>query len=197
VKKKLSLKRRSNDNQLFQIKHSVPQNTTFLLDINTKKMKKHIYSILQPASILFCIALFILLMLDSFNKFTNKMTNIGVRTEPFNMDKKFPPCITVCPLDAFRKRGFFFKQAEFYQQTFNREEIFINGKIFGISENSILDESVNSIQEIQSVFLGRCYTVCKKALLREHLNAYFTIFNRSVDIKGWQIYPLNYCLQIF
>jgi len=146
--------------------------------------KKNIFLLLQLVSVIICIALFILLMLDSYEKYTKKMTNIGVGSEILNKEQTYPPCITICPIDAFRKRGFFYRKDEFQKQTFKKEEIFHTRDYSEASEAIVFNESIFSIEEIQSVFLGRCFVVCQKVLLSEYSMSYFVIFKRSMDIKG-------------
>jgi len=88
------------------------------------------------------------------------------------------PCVTACPLDAFKTRGLFFKEKDYLDQTFAKEEIFYDEKKIGI-----FNESIFYIEELRSLFRGRCYMVCplKKKKLKDHIRI---TFKKGVDIKG-------------
>lgn len=145
----------------------------------------------QLVSVIFCVVLFMLLMNDSYEKFSNKMTNIGVRFQPMDLAKKIPPCVTVCPLEAFKTRGFFFKEASFLQQTFTKVETFLDGTKYGLNKQSAFNDEAFSTQEIRSVFLGRCYTICQKLPLKEHYEMYMMFFNKTTSVKGWYLVGCN------
>lgn len=70
-------------------------------------------------------------------------------------EKDFP-CVTACPWQAFKKRGFHYNQTDFIEQTFNFDEVFITND----SNQDLNNGSLFYIEEIKSIFLGRCYMIC-------------------------------------
>ena len=106
-------------------------------------------------AIIICSALFLYMMIDVWDKYDKKMTSMGTRFKEENNQEKHLPCITVCPWNAFRKRGLYFKRADYISQTFEKEEIFYND-----SGVDLYNESLYYVEEIHSIFLGRCYMAC-------------------------------------
>jgi hypothetical protein len=142
------------------------------------KKSKSFYSMFKYISIIFCCAMFFYLMIDVWDKFNNQMTSMGVRFQGGNMDEKPLPCLTACPWAVYRERGFYFNKNEFIKQTFEREEIFFN-----ISFINLFDISVFQIEEIYTIFQGRCYMVCHSKPLPRMIP--FTIFfQKYMDLKG-------------
>jgi len=155
---------------------------------------RHLFLGLQILSIVFCFVLFVLLMLDSYEKFSNKMTSVGVRMLAIETEKKIPPCVTVCPLEGFKTRGFFYKEKEFLMQTYEIDDILLKGEKYDFLMQSIYNNTYHSIQEVQSVFLGRCYTICQKLTLKNIPYMYTMVFNRSRDLKCWYFIKNNLIL---
>ena len=95
-------------------------------------MTFHVVKVLRLASLFLCIALFCLLMSDIYFKYSNKLTSVGVIIEEYEQDEKDLPCLTLCPWKVFKKRGFHFKFDDFYQNVFEKAEIFAEqpGKSF-------------------------------------------------------------------
>ena len=151
---------------------------------NLRRIMMALFFGLKWLAIIFCFILFVLLMLDSYKKFTNKLTNVGVRTEPMDKSKKIPPCITVCAFEAFRTTGFFYREADFIRETFKKEDIILDGNKYDFVGVSIFNDSIFSIKEIRSLFLGRCYTICQKVTLKENPLMYVIVFNKTKDLKG-------------
>ena len=118
---------------------------------NLRRIMMALFFGLKWLAIIFCFILFVLLMLDSYKKFTNKMTNVGVRTEPMDKSKKIPPCITVCAFEAFRTTGFFYREADFIRETFKKEDIILD------ETNMILSECPFSTTQY---FQSKKYEVC-------------------------------------
>ena len=140
-----------------------------------------IFLLLQIASTVSCFGLFFLLMIDTYEKFANKRTTITIGMKPFNFDRKYPPCITICALDGFKNGGLFYKDSEYLKETFNKEELLQN--FLGNSNYTVYNETAFSIEEIQTVFLGRCYTICQKVEMNQ-LFYYLLFLNKTRDIKG-------------
>ena len=147
------------------------------------RTKKYLFVGLHLFSVICCIVLFTLLMLDSYEKFTTKMTNTGIQMTPMDKDTKYPPCVTICSLKAFKNRGFFFKESDFLVQTFGIRELLLDGKDYGFENESIFNEEVYSISKLKSLFLGQCQTICRK-LTMNHGDMYVMIVNKTRDMKG-------------
>ena len=129
--------------------------------------------------------MFVYLMMDVWDKFNNKMTNMGVRftgedvkEKGENTEEKPLPCLTACPWSPFRKRGFYFKQDDFIKQTYEKEEIF-----FDIPFVDLYNKSLFSIEEIPSIFQGRCYMVCHLKPLPIMI-PFNIFFQKYMDIKS-------------
>ena len=116
---------------------------------------KMCHQVFKYFSIIFCLALFIYMMTDVWDKFNNQMTSMGIRFKVENVKEKQLPCLTACPWNAYRERGLFFKKDDFMRQTFEKEEIFYNASFV-----DLYNESLYYIEEISSIHLGRCYMVC-------------------------------------
>jgi hypothetical protein len=142
------------------------------------KQLKSLYSLFKYISVVFCSAMFFYLMIDVWDKFNNQMTNMGVRFTGEDVKEKLLPCLTACPWNAFRKRGFFFEQDDFIKQTYKREEIF-----FDVPFVDLYNISLFSIKEIHSIFQGRCYMVCHLRPLPIMI-PFHIFFQKYRDIKG-------------
>ena len=107
------------------------------------------------------------------------MTSIGVRFQDDQLSEKMLPCLTVCPINAFKNQGFHFTIEEYYNQTYSMQEIFYENEKFNLSANSNY-----AIEEVNGIYTGRCYMVCptKKMPMRDVLILYFWKFR---DIKGF------------
>ena len=134
-------------------------------------MAFQVIKILKLACVLVCLVLFCLLMADIFDKFSKKMTNIGVIVEESDKDEKDLPCFTLCPWKAFRNRGFHFKLEEFHKNVYNQSEIFF-----------ALNYSLCTVEEIHNIFLGRCFMVCFQKPIKK-MSSNFIAF-RQQDLKG-------------
>ena len=110
--------------------------------------------LLEYLSYLICFALFIVLMLDVWDKFSKKLTNMGVAFQENDVQDKELPCVTICPWPAFRSRNFSFTSETFLKQTFNLEDII---RISAMTQ--LNNASLFYTEEIRSVNLGRCYLI--------------------------------------
>jgi hypothetical protein len=54
--------------------------------------------VLKGIIVIFCTALFILLMKDALDKYRTELTSSGGRIEHSNEEKKNLPCMTFCPM---------------------------------------------------------------------------------------------------
>ena len=110
--------------------------------------------ILIYLSVIICFVLFCVLMKETIDKFTKRMTSIGVNIQESYVSEKLLPCITICPWMAFKSFGFHYSSGNFSQNTFEKDEVFLNATNY-----SVFDESQYTLEEIRSIFLGRCYTI--------------------------------------
>lgn len=143
-----------------------------------KQIPLYVLNFLHLLVALTCFGLFISQTCDIYDKFTKKMTTVGIRTYPQIEETKFLPCITVCPWQAFKKHGLFYNKKILLQETFGMDEIFVDAKVY-----SVFNKSAYSIEEIQSVYFGRCYMVCPVRPSKQNWAAYI-FFNNSLDLKG-------------
>jgi len=123
--------------------------------MNLSRKTKMLLGFFKYFSIIICCALFFYMMKDVWDKFNNQMTSMGVRFRGENIKEKHLPCVTACPWSAFRERGFYFKKDEFSKQTYKKDDIFFNASIAALYNLSLF-----SVEEINSIFLGRCYMAC-------------------------------------
>jgi len=63
-------------------------------------------------------------MRETVDKYTKKMTNIGVNILETSETEKVFPCVTICPWMAFKSFGFHYTDQNFSQNTFRKEEVF-------------------------------------------------------------------------
>jgi hypothetical protein len=89
------------------------------------KIQKLFFFILKASVFLVCLILFVLLMLETWDDFTKEMTTIGVRLIKDPKIGPFLPCITFCVWSAYKNHGFFYKQQNYDDNTFNFSEIFM------------------------------------------------------------------------
>ena len=149
-----------------------------------KKISKYFVTFLQIILITTCFCLFISQTNEIYEKFAKKMTTIGIRTYSENKETKLLPCITACPWQAFKRRGFYYNRKTLVQETFEKDEIFDDFK--GCSG---VDTSEYSVEEIHSIFLGRCYMVCPVSPSGINSGLHIT-FKNSMDLKGLTFFIL-------
>ena len=133
--------------------------------------------VIKLASLMFCIALFCLLMSDIYEKFSKKMTSVGVVINEYEQDEKELPCLTLCPWTVFRKPGFHFKLEDFQQNVFNESEIFSDQ-----TKIPYADKSLYVIEVVHNIFLGQCFMVSFHEPAKKMLPNYILL--RLHDHKG-------------
>ena len=134
--------------------------------------------ILIYLSVIICFVLFCVLMKETIDKFTKRMTSIGVNIQESSVSEKMLPCITVCPWMAFKSLGFHYSSANFNQNTFEKDEVFLNA-----TNISVFDESKYAVEEIRRIFLGRCYTILPLKPKKKRDASILTLKNGR-DYKG-------------
>ena len=122
---------------------------------SSKKGLKIFFKVLEITVYVSCAALYFVLMGDIWMKFTNRATTTGIQYED-NVEPKIP-CLSFCAWQAFTKRGFFYTEKDFLDNTFRPENIFSADTM-----NQLKNESYCSFEEVYSGFNGRCFTVCVK-----------------------------------
>jgi hypothetical protein len=106
--------------------------------------------------ILFSI-MFLVLMRNVWIKFSSKMTSTGITfTEP-DESGKLLPSFTFCPWPVYKKRGFYFSDSDFLNNTYEFTDIFSN-----FSMSILTNKSLYTWKETRSIYYGRCYTIVKQ-----------------------------------
>ena len=106
------------------MKLSKSQNKTSIRNINSKKMKKshcQCVILLKVVIAVFCVGLFIALMGDVWIKFNSKTTHTGSRFVYNKLEKKKLPCLTICPMPAFKVH---FDERKYEENIYQLEDIF-------------------------------------------------------------------------
>ena len=150
-----------------------------------KKISKYFVTFLQIVVITTCFVLFICQMNEIYEKFAKKMTTVGIRTYSQDEETKFLPCVTVCPWQPFKRYGFLYNRKSLAQETFGQDEILDDFK--GCPD---FNKHEYSIEEIQSIHLGRCYMVCPVRPSGKNSKLYIILKN-SMDLKGLTIFLLS------
>ena len=104
--------------------------------------------------------------------------SIGTLFTGEDIEVKILPCLTVCPWKAFKSKGFFYQTSEFLDQTFECKEVFLN--------ESFCDQKSNNefhVEEIKSVYLGRCYMTCSNEPVRKKKLVSLSV-RKNQDITG-------------
>jgi len=68
--------------------------------------------------------------MDIYEKFTKKMTSIGITVNGTDITEKALPCLTLCPWSAFKKQGFHFNLTGMWLWTFQLQILFNQLYIF-------------------------------------------------------------------
>ncbi len=74
------------------------------------KISADLFTIFKVITSLVCIILFAMLMKDAWDKYERKITNTGNRIRFWKEENKTLPCMTLCPMPAFKKKGFFYSE---------------------------------------------------------------------------------------
>ena len=122
-----------------------------------------------------CWGCFIYLTKDVWNKFSHKFTSTGVRFNDQGLTSKELPCFTVCPWRGFKKKGFHFENKDFINSTFEQNEL--------IRIIPILNSDCFDVIAIQSIILGRCYTICCSKKVNNNEKISITII-KATDVTG-------------
>ena len=88
------------------------------------------------------------------------------------------PCLTFCPWKVFKNRGFFYRLGDFINQTFDCKDIFLNENFCNLNSQTKVH-----VEEIKSIFLGRCYMVCHLEPQQKKKPVYILI-KKNQDVTG-------------
>jgi hypothetical protein len=89
-------------------------------------------------------------VLEKFNKAT---TTTGIKFR--NEDSMQLPCITLCPIKAFKQWGMYYEEKSYLENTFQLEDIFHNKTL-----QQIKNKTNFLMKEIHTLYLGTCYSLC-------------------------------------
>ena len=137
-----------------------------------------VQNIFIHCAVALCIVFFLLLMTDTINKFSQKMTSIGVIIKESHSQTKILPCVTICPWRPFKSLGFHFNADNFSRSTFEKKEIFFNS-----SKYNAINTIFYTLEEIRSIFFGRCYKIDFLKPQRRMEAIYIPLKNAN-DYKG-------------
>ena len=106
--------------------------------------------------------------------------------------KKNLPCLTACPWEAFKQKGFYFTEENYLKRTFELDEIFIlKDEYYDLTNRSMF-----YIEEIRSVLHGRCYMICPKNL-KKKLDPVLINIRKQLDLTGLLTKPTKCLLKVF
>lgn len=129
-----------------------------------------------------CLLLFVCFMVDIYDKFSEKLTNVGIRSQSqFQTLVKELPCVTACPWKPFKRQGLFYNRRMLDQETLEKEEIFLENDL-----SHIFNRSLFSIDEIRSVIFGRCYRVCHLKPVEKNYEMH-VMFKEENEMKGFYL----------
>ena len=86
-----------------------------------KKSHCQYVMLLKVVTAVFCVGLFVALMGDVWMKFNSKTTHTGSRFVYNKLEKKRLPCLTICPMPAFKVH---FDERKYEENIFQLEDIF-------------------------------------------------------------------------
>ena len=112
--------------------------------------------------------------------------SIGTRFLGEDQQEKNLPCLTICPWNAFKHRGFFYKSGEFIEETFECKDIFLHESFCDHKNQTLFD-----VEEIKSIFLGRCYMTCLRQPVQKKQFVTYYIKNNQ-DATGQSALTTNH-----
>jgi hypothetical protein len=137
--------------------------------------------VLKGIIVIFCTALFILLMKDALDKYRTELTSSGGRIQHSNEEKKNLPCMTFwtfCPMPGYKRKGFFYTEKTSTENSYSLEDMF-NERTASFFKN----ESLFDVKSTTSQIFGQCYTVCCLISVPPKYNKFLYGLRSSFDIK--------------
>ena len=121
------------------------------------------------------MVLFFLLMKKVMEKFYKETTTTGIK---FRIEESMQlPCITFCPIKAFKQWGLYYEEKSYLANTFQLEDIFHDYTL-----QQIKNQTNVFMKEIHTLFLGTCYTLCTLTYFQAKEDMYIVLSYLS-DIK--------------
>ena len=124
-----------------------------------------------------CTILFLIFMKDVWNKYSSEITRTGIRVRNSREGKKLLPCLTICPVQGFKVKGFFHGETAMLENSFSWEDVFAEKTIHKVRNNTLY-----STTRPCSQFLGCCFTLCNLILYEAKLGP-ILLFKTNVDLK--------------
>jgi len=103
---------------------------------------------------------------------------LGVRFNNRNEKTKNLPCITICPVNAFKSKGFHFATDIFENQTYSEDEILMN-----VTSIQAYNSNLYKVETLRSILFGRCYTITYLTRMQKRLSAFYPL-TKNVDLTG-------------
>ena len=120
------------------------------------KRPKTVITVCKIICKVLCIFLFLFLMKKVMDKFYKATTTTGIKFRNEELLKL--PCVTFCPVAAFKQRGLYYEEKSYLENTFRLEDIFHDYTLKQFENKTIF-----LIKELHTLFLGTCYTLCSSA----------------------------------
>ncbi len=117
--------------------------------------------------------MFVNMFTDDLQKFKKQITTTGTSIRPHVSKEKKLPCITVCAMSGFRKRGFYYLNQDYIENTYDLGDFFLTKTLLEIQNSSKY-----SLAEVRSMFFGRCYKICDVEEIRS-----FTIWELKAELN--------------
>lgn len=115
--------------------------------------KKIAITVCKVICVALCTFLFVLLMKSVMDKYYEQTTTTGIRFR--NEESRQLPCVTFCPVEVFKKRGFYYEEKSYLENTFRLEDIFHDYTL------QIIKNKTNFLtKEIHTFYFGTCFTLC-------------------------------------
>ena len=140
------------------------------------KLNKY-FTLLKIVITIFCTFLFLILMEDVWNKYSSKITRTGIRVQSSREEKKYLPCLTICPAPGFKVKGFFHGETAMLENSFSWEDVFAEKTIHKLRNNTVY-----STTRPCSQFLGCCFTLCNLILYSAKTGP-ILYFKTNYDLK--------------
>lgn len=112
-------------------------------------------NLIKLVAFIFLTYMFVNMFSDDLQKFKNKITTTGTKIRPPSSEKKKLPCITICAWSAFRKRGFYFTNKDYIENTYDIADFFADQTL-----QNITNKTTHSYKEVPTIYHGRCYKIC-------------------------------------
>ena len=113
---------------------------------------------------------------DIWSKFDTKLTTTSIRFRRDENANTFLPCFTICAMPAFRTLGFFYKEKDFIENTYNPEDFFIDETLELLKNNTKY-----TLTETWSFLYGRCHTICFLYTVEYEIQSLF--LKQTWDVK--------------